>query len=135
MVNVTAETGWEFALLSTEDFCEHLLQNQARADACDHWSKKASTLPPNGPKYDQLKNNPEERSTEDRSRKSRYRANVKRKHDLQADIGSNHEHLAMGEMNEPKDTKHQRIADRNERVGAAKHQSIGDLLQQHDQLR
>ena len=135
MINVVAEPGGKFALLRAEHFREHFLQDQAGAYACNHRRQKASTLAANRPEHDQFKNNPQDGSANDGGGKRRYRPDVEREHHLQTDIGSDHEHLAMGEMNEPKHPEDQGISDRDQRVGAAKHQTVGDLLQQHKCLR
>ena len=55
------------------------------------------------------------------ARERRYRPDVQSKHDLEADIGADHKHLTMGEMNEPKYAEDERIADGDQGIGATKH--------------
>ena len=56
--------------------------------------------------------------------------NCHQQHNLQAGKRAHHEDLAMGEVQKPQDAKDQRVADCDERVGAAEHHSVGELLRQ-----
>src|SRR5262249_28312655 len=49
----------------------------------------------------------------------------------QAGKRPNHEHFAMGKMQEPQDAEDQRITDGDKSVGASQHEPVGELLQKH----
>ena len=56
-------------------------------------------------------------------------------HGLHADEGADHEHLAVGEVQDTQDAEDQGIADGDEGIGAAQHDAIGELLQKHEGTR
>ena len=51
---------------------------------------------------------------------------------LHAGEGADHEHLAVGEVQEPQHAEDQGIADRDQGIGAAQHHAVGELLQKHE---
>ena len=63
-------------MLRAEYFREYLLQDQPCADARDHRREKASAFSANGPEYNQLKNDPQQRRADDRGRQRGYGSDV-----------------------------------------------------------
>ena len=49
----------------------------------------------------------------------------------QPDVGAHHEDLAVRQMEQVQHAEDERVADRDERVGAAEHQPVDELLDEH----
>ena len=58
-------------------------------------------------------------------------AGARPQHDEQPDERADHEHLAVRQMHEVQHPEHERVADRDEGVGAPQHHAVDELLEEH----
>ena len=125
------KAGRKRGLLRAEKLCHQLLQNESRSDRADDRGKVGVAAFADRPKRKELKQHAQNGGNNQSADERNQRAELPPQHDLQAGKGADHQHFAVREMQEPQDAEYQRISDRNERVGAAKHHAIRELLRKH----
>ena len=64
------------------------------------------------------------------SRKVAHQGRSERRGGVEGEVGAQHEHVAVGEVDEPEDAVHHRVADGDERVEAAQGQGVRQVLQE-----